>query len=155
MSNAAEKAQLLTDDALELIAARFRTLGEPSRLKLIRALIGGEKSVTQLTELARLTQANTSRHLQTLTEAGILGRRKEGLNVLYFIADNSILGLCQHVCGAVQRRHATHAATLQPMTGEVVDAQLAAEASPRNTVPLPDLAPPSVPSAGDFQVSFD
>lgn len=154
MSTAAEKAQLLTDDALELIAARFRALGEPSRLKLIRALIGGEKSVTQLTELARLTQANTSRHLQTLTDAGILGRRKEGLNVLYFIADNSILGLCQHVCGAVQRRHATHAATLQPIAGEVVDAQLASESSAAKRFASRDNSPP-VPSAGDFQVSFD
>lgn len=154
MSTAAEKAQLLTDDALELIAARFRALGEPSRLKLIRALIGGEKSVTQLTELARLTQANTSRHLQTLTDAGILGRRKEGLNVLYFISDNSILGLCQHVCGAVQRRHATHAATLQPIAGEVVDAHLAPEPSAANRFSGRDNSPP-VPSAGDFQVSFD
>jgi ArsR family transcriptional regulator len=155
MNNAAEKAQFLKDDALELIAARFRTLGEPSRLKLIRALIGGEKSVTQLTELARLTQANTSRHLQTLTDAGILGRRKEGLNVLYFIADNSILGLCQHVCGAVQRRHATHAATLQPVAGELVEAGWTAKAAPRSTVPNRELSPLPAPSAGDFQVSFD
>lgn len=154
MSTAAEKAQLLTDDALDLIAARFRALGEPSRLKLIRALIGGEKTVTQLTELARLTQANTSRHLQTLTDAGILGRRKEGLNVLYFIADNSILGLCQHVCGAVQRRHATHAATLQPLAGEVVDAPLAPESAAASRFPGRDNSPPGS-SAGDFQVSFD
>ena len=155
MNDAAEKAQLLTDDALELIAARFRALGEPSRLKLIRALIGGEKSVTQLTELARLTQANTSRHLQTLTDAGILGRRKEGLNVLYFIADNSILGLCQHVCGAVQRRHATHAATLQPLAVEVVEAQVVAETSPRGAFPNRETSLPPATSAGDFQVSFD
>ncbi len=155
MNDTAEKAQLLTDDALELIAARFRALGEPSRLKLIRALIGGEKSVTQLTELARLTQANTSRHLQTLTDAGILGRRKEGLNVLYFIADNSILGLCQHVCGAVQRRHATHAATLQPLAGEVVEAQLEAETSPRGTFQDRKASPLPAPSTEDFQVSFD
>lgn len=155
MSNAAEKRQLLTDDALELIAARFRTLGEPSRLKLIRALIGGEKSVTQLTELARLTQANTSRHLQTLTDAGILGRRKEGLNVLYFIADNSILSLCQHVCGAVHRRHATHAATLQPIAGELVEAQLASEAPPRGALSNLETIPPPAASAGGFQVSFD
>lgn len=40
----------LSDEALELIAARFRVLGEPSRLKLIRALEGGELSVSDLIE---------------------------------------------------------------------------------------------------------
>lgn len=150
-----EKAELLTDDALELIAARFRALGEPSRLKLIRALITGEKSVTQLTEQARLTQANTSRHLQTLTDAGILGRRKEGLNVLYFIADDSILGLCQHVCGAVQRRHATHAATLRPLAGEIVDAQVMGSAGPEVAPGRRETAPAASVGAEEFRVNFD
>jgi ArsR family transcriptional regulator len=93
-----------TDAALELIAARFRVLGEPSRLKLIRALESGEKSVNELMTATGLTQANTSRHLQTLTQAGILGRRREGLNVIYFIADSSIFELCAHVCGSMQRQ---------------------------------------------------
>ncbi len=68
----------LPDQALELIAGRFRVLGEASRLKLIRALEPGERNVSQLVEDTGLTQANVSRHLQTLTEAGVLGRRKEG-----------------------------------------------------------------------------
>jgi ArsR family transcriptional regulator len=93
-----------TDAALELIAARFRVLGEPSRLKLIRALESGEKPVNELMTATGLTQANTSRHLQTLTNAGILGRRREGLNVIYFIADASIFELCAHVCGSMQRQ---------------------------------------------------
>ncbi len=92
----------MTDEALELIAARFRVLGEPSRLKLIRALEQGEKSVTELMAATGLTQANTSRHLQSLTQAGVLGRRKEGLSVIYFIADPGIFELCHHVCGSIQ-----------------------------------------------------
>lgn len=94
----------LPEPALELIAARFRVLGEPNRLKLIIALEAGEKSVTELVKSTHLTQANVSRHLQTLTEAGILGRRKEGLNVIYSIADPTIFELCEHVCGSVQKR---------------------------------------------------
>ena len=100
---------ILSDQALELVAARFRILGEASRLKLVRALQPCELSVTQLVEATRLTQANVSRHLQTLTEAGILGRRKDGLNVIYFIADRSIFELCRHVCGSLQERLAAHA----------------------------------------------
>jgi DNA-binding transcriptional ArsR family regulator len=76
------KANKLTPEALELVAARFRVLGEPNRLRLIAALEQGEKNVSELVAETELTQANVSRHLQTLTEAGLLGRRKEGLNRL-------------------------------------------------------------------------
>lgn len=99
----------LSDEALDLIAGRFRALGEASRLKLIQALEAGEKSVSELMRATGLTQANASRHLQTLTDAGILGRRKQGLNVLYSIADPGIFKLCEHVCGSVQRRLARRA----------------------------------------------
>ena len=105
----AKKHAMPTDAALELIAARFRVLGEPSRLKLIRALEAGEQSVNQLMNSTGLTQANTSRHLQTLIQSGILGRRRDGLNVIYFIADPSIFELCGHVCGAVQRQATSQA----------------------------------------------
>lgn len=94
----------LSEQALELIAARFRVLGEPMRLRLLIALEDGERNVSQLVEATQATQANVSRHLQTLTEAGILGRRKEGLNVYYFISDPSIFELCEGVCGSLQRR---------------------------------------------------
>lgn len=156
------KAQLLSDDALEIIAARFRVLGEPSRLKLIRALLGGEKSVGQLTEATHLTQANTSRHLQTLTDAGILGRRKEGLSVIYFVADHSILELCQHVCGVVQRRHASHAETLRPAAEEASrfgDRKPPLKSWTRKTSGVPAVSVPGEPDQqpdnGSFRVSFD
>ena len=99
----------LSDQALDLIAARFRVLGESSRLKLIHSLQDGEKSVTDLIRATGLTQANASRHLHTLTGAGILARRKEGLKVLYSIADPGIFKLCDLVCGSVQKRLAQHA----------------------------------------------
>jgi DNA-binding transcriptional ArsR family regulator len=100
---------LLPPQALDLIAARFKVLGESSRLKLIIALEPGEKNVTDLVQATGLTQANVSRHLQTLADAGILGRRKKGLSVFYSIADPSIIEMCEHVCGSVQKRLATQA----------------------------------------------
>lgn len=92
----------LTDDALEMIAQRFRVLGEANRLRLIRCLEDGELSVSELVHRTNLTQANVSRHLQTLTQSGILGRRRDGVNVLYRIADPGIFDLCGHVCGSLQ-----------------------------------------------------
>jgi ArsR family transcriptional regulator len=64
-----------------------------------------------LVETTGLTQANVSRHLQTLTGAGILRRRKEGPNVIYYVADESIFELCDHVCSSLQKRLAEQART--------------------------------------------
>ncbi len=41
-----------------------------------------------------------------LHEAGILGRRKQGTHTLYAIADETVLGLCEQVCGGLQRQFA-------------------------------------------------
>jgi len=74
------------------------------RLRLIHALIEGETTVSGLVKKVGATQANVSRHLQTMAQSGILGRRKEGLHVYYWIADESILELCEHVCGGLRRQ---------------------------------------------------
>ena len=102
------------EEALEMIAARFRVLGEASRLKLIIALEGGEKNVSSLVAITRQTQANVSRQLQSLAEAGLLERRKLGLNVFYRIADKSIFDMCDHVCGSLQRRIDAQAGAFRP-----------------------------------------
>ncbi len=102
----------LSTEALELVASRFRVLGETNRLRLIQSLNGCERCVGELSEMTGLTQANASRHLQTLTEAGILKRRKDGLNVYYAIADPGIFNLCEHVCGSLQQRIESHAKAL-------------------------------------------
>ncbi len=107
------KSTAPTGDALDLIAGRFRVLGEPNRLKLIQALEAGEKSVTELVAATGLTQANASRHLQSLTEAGILARRKDGLNVIYFISDEDIFKLCDLVCAGVQKKLARHSEAIR------------------------------------------
>jgi len=92
----------LSEDALRLIAERFKALGEPMRLKLIMTLEQGEKNVGQIVEQVSSTQANVSRHLQYLTEAGILKRRKDGLHVYYSISDPRVFDLCQVVCGSLE-----------------------------------------------------
>lgn len=96
--------QTLSGKAIELIAVRFHALGEVSRLKLIVAVGNGEKNVSQLVEATGLSQANVSRHLQTLTDAGILVRRKEGVYVFYSTVDPTVFDPCEVVGTSLQKR---------------------------------------------------
>jgi DNA-binding transcriptional ArsR family regulator len=108
----APKRAVLSPEAIELISRRFGVLSEPLRLRLIHALFHGEKSVNALAGEVGGTQANISRHLQTLTQAGMLARRKEGLQVFYSIGDPSIVKLCDFVCGSLERQLARQAGAL-------------------------------------------
>lgn len=95
-------ARKLSDQALQLVARRFKALSEPMRLKLVMSLMGGPKNVGQLVDESGASQANVSRHLQTLTDSGILSREKRGLYVYYQIADRSVFDLCDLMCGRVE-----------------------------------------------------
>ena len=100
----------LKGQALEIVARRFAALAEPMRLRLIQALLGGEKNVGELTALTGGTQANISRHLQLLISAQVLGRRKAGLQVFYRISDPTVPRLCHIVCGGLEKSLARQAA---------------------------------------------
>ena len=93
----------ISNEAINLIADRFKALSEPSRLKLLVSLSNSEKTVGELVSETGLSQANVSRHLNTLTKAGILGRRKDGLNVYYHICDPCIPQLCDVMCGSLRK----------------------------------------------------
>lgn len=108
------KHRPLSEDALQLVAQRFAVLAEPMRLRLIQALFAGEKNVTELVAATGGTQANVSRHLQTLTAAHILGRRKEGLQVFYRISDPTIPKLCAVVCGSLEKTLSRQVAQFEP-----------------------------------------
>ncbi|MDI1248055.1 MAG: metalloregulator ArsR/SmtB family transcription factor [Lacunisphaera sp.] len=92
------------DEALVLIARHFAALGDPLRLKIVHALIAGEKNVGELVRVTGGLQANISRHLHKLVSAGVLVRRKQGNQAFYAIADPSIYGLCELVCGSLEQR---------------------------------------------------
>jgi len=96
--------EVLSDAALEIVAARFRALGDPTRLKLVQLLFDGEQSVLELCNLTQMSQANISKHLSILSEQGLLARRKEGLYVFYSIADQSLYDLCSLVCESLSER---------------------------------------------------
>jgi ArsR family transcriptional regulator len=98
------KRKNLTPEARALIAARFRVLSEPMRLGILHVLGDGEMTVTQLIEALDAGQSNVSKHLGVLLDAGVVARRKEGLNAYYSIADESIFQLCELVCSSIDER---------------------------------------------------
>ena len=99
----------LTDHALEQVAEYFRALAVPARLKLLNALRVGERSVGELTALTECSQANVSKHLALLTQAGFVLRTARGTSTYYRIADPETYKLCDAVCGQIGKRFAAQA----------------------------------------------
>ena len=107
----------LSDEAFALIAARFRALGEPMRLKILHALGKDEISVGDLVEATGAGQANVSKHLAVLLDAHLVARRKEGLNVFYRVADETVFDLCDTVCESVGERLAVQHSAVKRFVG--------------------------------------
>ena len=103
----------LPDTVVEVIARRFRVLGEPMRIRMLDRLRDGEATVTELTEATGASQQNVSKHLGVLHDAGIVARRKEGTQVFYRVVDAGVFELCEAVCGGVQRQIAELNAILE------------------------------------------
>ena len=94
----------MSDDAYSMLGERFKALSEPVRLRLIYALLARERTVSELVEETGGSQANVSKHLGVLLEAGLVGRRKQGLNSCYGIADPTVFEVCDLMCGSIQER---------------------------------------------------
>jgi ArsR family transcriptional regulator len=107
----------LSDKTLELVAERFRVLGDPVRLRLLQVLEAGEKSVAELVETTGASQANVSKHLQLMLRAGVVQRRREGLFVFYSVRDARVFELCDAVCGSLAEHFTRELAELPTATG--------------------------------------
>jgi Predicted transcriptional regulators len=88
----------LSPAALALMADFFKVLSEVSRLQIICCLKSGAKNVTQIIEATRLGQANVSKHLKVLAQAGIVTRTQQGVSVYYEIASPLLFEVCDLVC---------------------------------------------------------
>jgi DNA-binding transcriptional ArsR family regulator len=99
-----EMAHPLPDELVELIAERFRVIGEPMRIRLLDHLREGPAAVGELAEALDTSQQNVSKHLGVLHGAGIVSRTKEGTFVRYAIADQTVFDLCEQVCGGLSRQ---------------------------------------------------
>ena len=94
----------LPEPLVDLIARRFRVLGEPTRIRLLDLLREHDATVTELHEALGASQQNISKHLGVLLQAGIVRRTKQGTSARYAIADDGVFALCEHVCGGLRRQ---------------------------------------------------
>jgi DNA-binding transcriptional ArsR family regulator len=104
----------LPEPLIELVAQRFRVLGEPMRIKLLDRLRDGDATVGELQESLGASQQNVSKHLGILHSAGMVARTKEGTYARYSISDPSVFELCDQVCGGIRRQVRELDVILQP-----------------------------------------
>lgn len=101
------KKEELSEEALEMIATRFRLLADPMRLRILHTLGTDEMNVGEVVAATKAGQANVSKHLGAMLEAGIVSRRKAGLNAIYRVSDETIFELCDVVCSRLKAQHET------------------------------------------------
>ncbi|TWO71809.1 helix-turn-helix transcriptional regulator [Caenimonas sedimenti] len=90
-----------SDEVFEIAAEVFRVMSAPMRLRIISCLCNGERNVSELLEAIDTTQPNMSQHLNTLYQAGVLGKRREGVQIFYRIINDRVVTLCRAVCTQV------------------------------------------------------
>jgi ArsR family transcriptional regulator len=99
-------------ELLEHVANRFRVLGDATRLSIIRILLDeGELNVGEIVERLDTSQANISKHLRVLHDAGIVARRPDGTAAYFSVADPSLMPVCAIVCDRLRDQVAAEART--------------------------------------------
>ncbi len=89
------------ENLLEDAANVFAVLSAPMRLRILSSLCHGEKNVGQLLADVQTTQPNMSQHLNLLYRAGVVCKRRDGVQIFYAIADAHIVNICQAMCERV------------------------------------------------------
>lgn len=107
----------LPPSALAPVADYFKVLSELSRLQVLCSLRSGSKNVTEIIEETGLGQANVSKHLKVLAQAGIVSRTPQGVSVYYEIAEPFIFDLCELVGDRLSLRLAAQSQQLKQLEG--------------------------------------
>lgn len=84
-----------SDEKITEMGAWFKCLSEPSRLKILLALAGGELCVEHIVEAVGGNQSAVSHQLKTLKDNKILKCRRDGKKVLYAVSDWHVLTMIQ------------------------------------------------------------
>jgi DNA-binding transcriptional ArsR family regulator len=96
--------QPVPQEVVQQVSEYFSILSEPMRLKILNLLQDGEKCVQDLVDETQTSQANVSKHLKVMLQAGILSRRSQGTSAYYALEDPLIFELCNLVCNRLAER---------------------------------------------------
>ena len=81
------KHDLPTDELLCDLADLFKIFGDTTRMKILYALLESELCVCAIAELLNMTQSAISHQLKVLKDANLVGNRREGKTIIYYLAD--------------------------------------------------------------------
>ena len=92
-------ASVLGEDDAEELAAAFKALSDPVRLRLLSLIAGGEVCACELVEPLGRSQPTVSHHLKVLHEAGLVDREKRGSWVWYRVVPERLAVLRDALAG--------------------------------------------------------
>jgi ArsR family transcriptional regulator, virulence genes transcriptional regulator len=93
------------EEELYHLQAEFcKGMAHPKRIRILRTLKNGEKTVTELARLTGIPQSNVSQHLALLRQLGLLNTRRDGTNIYYSISDQRIVEACELVRSCIAER---------------------------------------------------
>lgn len=82
--------ELPTDELLTDLSDLFKLFGDTTRVKILYALMESEMCVCAIAELLGMTQSAISHQLKSLKDANLVGNRREGKTIYYFLADDHV-----------------------------------------------------------------
>ncbi len=94
----AAKANMPEEEDIGRVAAVFKAISEPSRLKILFALRQGEMCVYHIVEAVGGTQSAVSHQLRILRDARMIKARRDGQNIVYSLADEHVVAVLELVC---------------------------------------------------------
>jgi rhodanese-related sulfurtransferase/predicted transcriptional regulator len=144
----------------EAIGRVALALGSGGRLQLLELVAQGERSVDTLAAMTGMSIANTSKHLQTLRQAGLVAARKQGLRVYYSIAGDDVAALLAALHKVSEHRVAEIEQLLRTWLAhrdelEAVPAREVLERAKKGLVVVLDVRPPEEFLAGHLPYSIN
>lgn len=96
------QAMMVSEERLEQWAELLKAMAHPMRLKIISVLIEGGQCVKNLSEFLHASQPNVSQHLAILRSRGIVGCKRDGSIVCYYIKDERVVKIYEILSKEVQ-----------------------------------------------------
>jgi ArsR family transcriptional regulator, lead/cadmium/zinc/bismuth-responsive transcriptional repressor len=87
------KAEAIAEKEMARLALTYKILGDPTRLKIIMALRGGEMCVCDIAAFLGLSESAVSHQLRRLRELSLVSSRRDGQILYYRLDDNHVLEL--------------------------------------------------------------